>query len=210
VKSVENQARFFGSLDGLACIRRQWRQELESALRSESFSDRILYFFCHGLGGGTPDDPTLGDARIALTDGEPIRTVDVENWLDGRSLPSRPFVFINACQGGQPKTIFYETLALLLLKRKALGLIGAQIDLPVLFAEEYARRFFQAFLDPPDSGALPIGPLMRDLTRQFIDAHRNPLGLVYSLYHGLDCYVARSPDRRASHARDTAAVGGTV
>jgi hypothetical protein len=96
------------------------------------------------------------------------------------------------------------------LKKKALGLIGAQIDLPVLFAEEYARRFFRALLDRSASGVVRIGPLMRELTRRFITDHRNPLGLVYSLYRGLDSYVAWPPDWRVAHARDSAPLGGGV
>jgi hypothetical protein len=61
--------------------------------------------------------------------------------------------------------------------------------MPVGFACEYARRFFSAFLTPAPPAKVRVGELVRNLAREFLRDHHNPLGLVYSLYRGLDCYV---------------------
>ncbi len=52
-----------------------------------------------------------------------------------------PFIFINACQGAHITTMFYETVAEAFLALDAIGIIGPQIDIPVKFAAEYAKRF---------------------------------------------------------------------
>ena len=90
--------------------------------------------------------------------------------------------------------MFYDTLARRFLEKKAIALLGAQVDLPARFATEYAKRFIEEFLKRPSkeimsSQPLRLGDLVRTLTRRFLDGHRNPLGLAYTLYRGLDCYV---------------------
>lgn len=187
VDCVAAQRTFFKSVSLLDTIERRVKPELRAALSSK-FLDQIVYFYCHGTGAGTADAPNIGDARIALTDKEPITGAEIQYWLRERELESHPIVFLNACQGGQMTTMFYMTLAAELLKRKARGLVGAQIDIPAVFAAQYAREFFTRLLDGSRKRVL-IGPLMRELTRHFIDNHNNPLGLVYSLYRGADCFV---------------------
>jgi hypothetical protein len=88
------------------------------------------------------------------------------------------------------RTLFYESFALLLLELRARGLIGPQVDIPTLFAQEYARRFFAALLAKEVSPPPRVGSIVRGLARDFIDKDRNLLGLAYSLYKGLDCYLA--------------------
>ena len=34
-----------------------------------------------------------------------------------------------------------------------------------------------------------MGPLMREVNRAMWDTRNNPLGLVYSLYRGVDCFI---------------------
>jgi CHAT domain len=189
VTCARDQYEFFKGLACLDCTRRLTKYELEQAIRSGNFSDLIIYFFCHGKGSGEPDQPNLDNAGVALTDGEPVRAIDLEKWLFRRPLSTEPVVFINACQGGQLSTIFYATLATRFLEKKVKALIGSQIDIPVHFADEYARRFFKAFLQPPGLGEVRIGTTVRHLAREFIDLYKNPLGLVYSLYRGGDCFV---------------------
>ena len=72
-------------------------------------------------------------------------------------------------------------------------MIGTQITIPAVFAQEYAERFFEEFLREPleNEENVRVGPLMRNLARKFIDDYNNPLGLVYSLYKGADCFIVR-------------------
>jgi hypothetical protein len=99
-------------------------------------------------------------------------------------------VFVNACQGGQMTTMFYETLATELLRRNAVALVGTQIDIPAVFAAEYAISLFTRFFKSDAMAPVRLGPLLRSLSRDMIDNFANPLGLVYSLYRGMDCHVA--------------------
>jgi CHAT domain len=190
---IEGHRRFFRGLDTSRYAELLSLEELRRTLQSTDFENQFLYFFCHGLGEGDMDSPTLGEAGIALADGQLITAYCLDQWFED-GIPSRPLVFINACQGGHLTTLFYETLALRLLQKDALALLGSQVDLPALFAAEFAQRLMGEFLASPSPdqarrGSPRLGDLVRNLTRQFLFDHRNPLGLAYTLYRGMDCYV---------------------
>lgn len=189
VACIEPQLMFFRSQARIAPVERRAKPELRAAMTEPAFGDQVVYFCCHGIGSGTPDRPNLSNARVSLSDGEPITAEEIAFWLKRRDLESNPLVFVNACQGGQMTTLFYQTLAAELLKRKAVGLIGAQVDVPAIFATEYCQRFFQAFLNGEGGSRVRVGPLMRELGQEFFQKYANPLGLVYALYRGADCFL---------------------
>jgi CHAT domain-containing protein len=197
VKCVALQLAFFKKQTCLELTKRFYKKKLEQDVSSEKFQEQIVYFYCHGEGAGEYKTPNLSDAKIALSDKQAITGLDITNWLKNRDLNPSPILFINACESGHMTTIFYETLAKEFLRRKAAGVIGAQITIPAVFADRYAQRFFEEFLKGSKKQAkgkeekVRVGPLMRLLAREFIDKHNNPLGLVYSLYKGADCFVAR-------------------
>jgi hypothetical protein len=109
-------------------------------------------------------------------------------WGD-TELPTSPLIFINACQGGQMTTLFYRSLSAVLLKQGAVGLVGAQIDIPALFAAVYARYVFKRFL-VRRKAPVRLGQVLLDANQTFWDDFKNPLGLVYSLYRGVDCHIS--------------------
>jgi hypothetical protein len=138
VDSIKVQRAFFDELHKLKAIRREERtkrDQLQKAFEQEDFSDRILYFYCHGVGADGVAGPNLDDASIQLTDRLAITGSDIALWRKTRDFKSRPLVFINACQGGQMTTMFYETMSAKFLEHQAIGLIGSQIDIPAPFAE---------------------------------------------------------------------------
>ncbi|MDQ2870668.1 MAG: hypothetical protein M3S32_07995, partial [Acidobacteriota bacterium] len=55
--------------------------------------------------------------------------------------------------------------------------IGTECQTPAIFAAEWARRFFDQFLE-----GQPVGALFLDLRREFYQQHNNILGLLYALY----------------------------
>lgn len=196
VSTIKAQRDFFDDLDRLQLITKEERQnkkQLQEALQKTDFSDRLVYFYCHGQGGDKADQPNLSSASLRLTDGEAITRNDLKLWRQSTELSSHPLIFINACQGGQMTTLFYQTIATEFLRQKAVGLIGSQVDIPAPFAAEYARRLLSRFINSsqPSDQKVKLGPLMRELTREFYDSDKNPLGLVYSLYRGADCYINR-------------------
>jgi hypothetical protein len=160
---------------------RELKIELARAFRSDDFGDQIIYFGCHGKVGG-PAGEYAGAAQLALGDQKPIRTSDFLAWLSERHLTSTPFVFINACQGGQMSSRFYTAFGPPLLAKGANCLLGPQVDVPAAFAAEYACRLFDQFLRP----GTRLGDIVRELTQEFVITYRNPLGLIFSLYRGLD------------------------
>jgi hypothetical protein len=198
IRSVAKQKQFFAQLVEDRVLHYQERSvkpQLGEALEADDFSDRILYFYCHGSAG----DVDNRAAQIMLTDGEPINDTDFAFWLrEHLELKTHPLIFINACKGGQMTTMFFKTFATELLEKRARGLIGAQIDVPAEFGEVYAKHLFSEFLksSQPPHVKIRLGPLMRDLARKFIHEYQNPLGLIYSLYRGLDVYVDRRPPVR--------------
>ncbi|MEV0638650.1 hypothetical protein AB0I77_27660 [Streptomyces sp. NPDC050619] len=97
----------------------------------------------------------------------------------------RPLVFVGACHGGQLSSAFYSAAGHYLLRNGARCLLGPQIDLPRAFAREYATRLFTDLLD---HGAR-LGDSVRRLARDFADEAGSPLGLIFTLYRGLDVHL---------------------
>ncbi|WP_328872874.1 hypothetical protein OHT76_23740 [Streptomyces sp. NBC_00287] len=183
VTSVERQLAAASS----QITRRYRRPKLATDLSEPRFNDQLMCFCCHAKVSGTPTGPHLGEPSIELSDGAPIYTGDFESWLADRTLPNT-VIFIDACQGGQLSSTFYRSFSVVLLEKGANCLIGPQVDLPIPFACEYTKRFFEQFLIP----GTRIGDLVRDLTRSFAEDCQNPLGLIFSLYRGLDTRLVLS------------------
>ena len=147
------------------------------ALADAATDDQILYFYCHaeseGLAdAGGPDASALvlSDAKITLADlnlDAPTRTV----------LRGNPLVFINACESAELSPAFYDGFVPYFMAKGARGVIGTQCKTPALFAVEWAKRFFERFLDGAD-----LGTTFLALRREFLDQHGNPLGLLYAVH----------------------------
>ena len=187
VKFVDSVTSFFrGHQDTRDPEIRKAKVELGRAMLAQDFCDQIIYFGCHGTVSGQAG----ASAQLALGDQKPIRTSDLLGWLrEPRRLTSNPFVFINACQGGQMSSRFYTAFGPPLLGKGANCILGPQIDVPAIFATEYATRLFDHFLRPETR----LGDVVQQLTRDFIDDHQNPLGLIFSLYRGLDTRLVEAP-----------------
>lgn len=160
---------------------RRSKNELAVALQDPQFNDHITYFGCHGK----VSDGDRGQSYLVLGDGEKIYSSEIIGWLTGQPLLSKPVVFVSACQGGQLSSHFYQAFGHHLLQHGARCLVGPQIDLPREFAREYTQRLFTEFLQPDTR----LGDVMRDLAREFADDMRNPLGLIFSLYRGMDVHL---------------------
>ena len=194
---IEQHVQEICALAGNSTIERRKKADLCDAFANNPDSlERVLYFYCHGR---TRDDKDREcQPHLILSDGEEVSAHDFRDWSKG-NLPTSPLIFINACQGGQMTTMFYQTFAAALLKLGAVGLIGAQIDIPAVFAVEYGRRILSEFLHRAETkrtgSASPqirrprLGRIMSEVNRSLLDQHRNPLGLVYSLYYGVNCFI---------------------
>jgi hypothetical protein len=178
------------ALAGIKGIRRKTKVELQTGLtEGRAHLERVLYFYCHGRGSSEGDKVSTDKPRLVLTDDE-VTAADFEDWanLCECKVPIDALIFINACQGGQMQTMFYLSFAVELLRQGAAGLVGAQIDVPAVFGVEYGLRVFSTFF-AKGKGRIRMGPLLREINRAMWDTHKNPLGLVYSLYRGVDCFI---------------------
>jgi hypothetical protein len=171
-----------------SCTKRTTKTELQKDFTAgRSNLERIIYFYCHGRGSRDASGVNLDETYLRMTD-DTVSAFDFQLWAEEKKLPTSPLIFINACQGGQMTTMFYKTLAAELLGQGAVGLVGAHIDLPAVFAIEYAQRVFTK-LFARGQDRVRLGPLLREVNRSLWDDHRNPLGPVYSLYRGVDCFI---------------------
>jgi hypothetical protein len=186
--AIDHHIQLIAKLGGRGCTRRTKKAELELGFTQKRDSlERILYFYCHGYGSSCGAALNLGPPYLVMTD-DVVSASDFEHWGGGAKLPMSPLVFINACQGGQMTNMFYDSFAVELLRQGAVGLIGAQIDVPAIFAAAFGQLLLGRFLGQSNR-RIRLGPLLREINRTMWDEHNNPLGLVYSLYRGVDCFV---------------------
>lgn len=173
---------FFQTIPNAVKTKREDKHTLRRALTSPDFHDAIFYFGCHGFVEGSGRYASSEQPNLRLRDDEAITTADFQNWLAGNRLKCNPIVFINACEGGRMESKFYSSFGPTFLSKGANCVIGAQTDIPASFSAEFAQRLLQTFF----RGKQHLGRILNLVTRDLADNHKNPLGLIYSLYHGLD------------------------
>ena len=86
-------------------------------------------------------------------------------------------------------SMFYDAFGLELLKGGANCVLGPQVDLPSPFAAEYAIALFSRFLNGER-----LGDVVQDIARQCLLDRHNPLGLIVSMYRGLDTRLVAGPN----------------
>ncbi|MFI6642064.1 CHAT domain-containing protein [Streptomyces sp. NPDC050504] len=166
-------------------------QQLVEDLREAVFEDRFMYFWCHGVYVASgPDTPYL---TIRLSDGVDIDGLTVDECREEhRGSPDarfQPFVLLNACHAGvwAPDHADTGALARALVRAGARGVLAPLIEMPQVFAAEYAHGFVTAFL----TGAQSAGTVARALARRYATEFHNPLGAAYGLLCGMDHRLAR-------------------
>ncbi|MFF4749590.1 CHAT domain-containing protein [Streptomyces sp. NPDC002514] len=159
--------------------------ELLEALSQHVLNEDIMYFWCHGHlvdGGGSG----FG-LSVSLSDAERIDGPAV-SWRR-RRIPRtaqarfRPFVLLNAChtgRGAAPGSL--KHLGQELRAMGAEGVLAPQIEIPQVFATEYAYAFLEMYL----TGEHTAGEINQLLAQHFARKYHNPLGLTYSLHCGIN------------------------
>ena len=139
----------------------------------------LLYAYCHGehasaatSPGALPSDSALrfgGSARATIAD---LRRLPVGD------LAERPLVFLNTCQGATQEGLFYDGFMPFFVEQHgARGLIGTEVQAPIVLAHDYALRFLRAF-----ASGEPVGKTLWRLRQHYLDTHHNILAFNYSLY----------------------------
>ncbi|MET8983475.1 CHAT domain-containing protein [Streptomyces sp. NPDC004539] len=173
---------------GTVCVERSRRDELLAALKSGRMEDQLMYFWCHGRFEAAQDAgaPLL---VVQLTDSQDIDAHTVLARRTAGLLPYRPLVLFNACYAGLPGGADLTYLGGALITAGAGGVLGPQIEMPQVFAAEYAYAFVTRYLGGTDTA----GEIAHTLARHFADAFHNPLGLAYALHCGMDRRLERAP-----------------
>ncbi|MDQ1048209.1 CHAT domain-containing protein [Streptomyces sp. V4I2] len=175
--------------DGTVRIERTRRHELLTALKSDRLDEQLVYFWCHGH-FRSPDESGSPLFVVQLSD---HRDIDAHTLLARRAaasgplFPYRPVVLLNACYAGLPGSADLTNLGGALIRAGAGGVLGPQIEIPQMFAAEYAYAFVTRYLP----GTLTAGEIAHGLARYFADTFRNPLGFTYALHCGMDRRLER-------------------
>ena len=181
VSLVADQIKFWSDPkiadSGVHVTQRSSRQEVIQALCDASLPDQILYFYCHAVSYDLGDKYDPGASKLTFEDGE----VTLDQLQAGapitRRFTGRPLVFINACESAELSALFYDGFVPYFVARGARGVVGTECSMPALFAADWAREFFKAFL----GGGL-LGLVIFNLRNYYLREHGNPLGLLYAVY----------------------------
>jgi len=159
--------------------------ELLDAMAAEVLAEDLMYFWCHGH---FSDNGASGSClSVRLSDDEHVDGPAVS--ARRRGIPRtpqtrfKPFVLLNAChtgRAGAPNSI--KHLGQELIRMGAAGVLAPQIDIPQLFAAEYAYGFLESYL----AGERTAGEISQSLVRDFAEKYHNPLALTYGLNCGID------------------------
>mgnify|MGYP001544192083 CR=1 FL=1 len=156
---------------------RTTRVDVMHALADATTDDQILYFYCHAEAAGLADPGGPDASSLVLSDAS-ITLADLN--LDAPTttpLRGKPLVFINACESAEMSPAFYDGFVPYFMAKGARGVVGTQCKTPALFAAEWAKRFFERFLNGD-----ALGDAFLALRREFLQAHGNPLGLLYAVH----------------------------
>jgi hypothetical protein len=147
----------------------------------------------HTLGDLRPQRLVLPHEQSKVIDADRVHEKREE--LASQESAFRPFVFLNACHAGVPAaTAELEYLGRAFVEHGAVGVLGPQIEIPQLFASEYAYAFLDRYL----TGSQTAGEICRALVRYFLDELHSPLALAYLLYCGIEAFWRSD---RARHHR---------
>ncbi|MHB9856604.1 CHAT domain-containing protein [Streptomyces krungchingensis] len=170
-------------------VRRSRRSELRLALADRSLCEHLMYFWCHGH--FVPNGAHPPSLALRLTDGIPIDAQTVRECRHGAGddHPFQPFVMLNACHAGVPaEGCDPAFLGGALIRSGARGVLAPQIEMPQIFAAEYALEFLTRYL----AGQHTAGEAAHIVARHFADEFHNPLGFAYALHCGMDARLERA------------------
>ena len=138
----------------------------------------LLYFFCHANVGQHPGRLTPTAAFLEFSGRHQVSIRDlIGSWPADHELDAAPLVVLNACGSAVATSSVYSSFLPYLLGHGARGVIGTEASVPTVFAAAWAHGFFERVLD-----GMPLTVAVFELTRDFVDRHRNLLGLVYALH----------------------------
>jgi len=155
--------------------------EVRRAL-AEAGDSTLLYVYCHGQheSGAVRPGALPSESALTFSRGDRVRLADMRRIVTG-PLSGRPLVFLNACEGATQDAFYYDGFMPFFIEEcGARGFIGTEVKAPQLLAHDFALRFLERFGE-----GRPVGEILWQLRRYYLEKHNNPLAFNYTLY-GLD------------------------
>ncbi|MGJ5890345.1 CHAT domain-containing protein [Streptomyces niveiscabiei] len=165
-------------------VRSESRQLLEALSQSVLHED-VMYFWCHGSFVNAGAASQFLTIRLSDTDSIDGTLVSRKrrSYVRNPAARFRPFVLLNACHSAETADAGHlEHLGQKLIDLGATGILAPQIEMPQLFATEYAYAFLDQYL----MGRHAAGEIGQSLVRRFAREFHNPLALAYSLNCGIN------------------------
>src|SRR5215211_5228104 len=184
---VQGQRDAFNALPGVSVKDYANVQDFVNLMKDPN-APPLIYFYCHAVSKFPGEEEGVDGSMIALTDAK-LRLRELKNKAR-TSLPTlekAPLVFLNACESAELSPYLYDGLMTYMNGRGVRGMIGTEGETPALFAAEFAKEFIRRFA----AGGQPLGELLLDMRREYLEQKNNVMGLVYALYSSGDVVVQR-------------------
>ena len=91
--------------------------------------------------------------------------------------PQRPLIFMNACGSSKVHPLASSSFPHFWLENGFAGCIGTEIAVDDLVASRFSRYFYKAITD-----GMSLGDAMYRARMGLLERHRNPLGILWTLY----------------------------
>lgn len=145
--------------------------DIKTLLLSESQAT-IIYLYCHGR-SNNPFREIGGEQLL----------VDKDSYIEPETLDATdnkymngPIIILNSCSSGAYSPLSFSTFHSRFRKKRAMGIIGTTLPMPVTFAAAFGQRLIGAYID----GNVSIGEALLMLRQELLQWW-NPLGLFYIL-----------------------------
>jgi hypothetical protein len=184
---VQGQRDAFNALPGVSVKDYANTQDFINLMKDPN-APPLIYFYCHAVSKFPDEDGGVDDSKIALTDAKiALRELKMKARTSLPALTNAPLVFLNACESAELSPYLYDGLMPYMIARGVRGMIGTEVETPALFAAEFAKDFIRRFA----AGGQPLGELLLDMRREYLEQKNNVMGLVYALYSSGDVVVQR-------------------
>jgi len=162
-------------------------QRFDGTFRDSPF--QVLHFACHC---DTTEDDTDSHSLI-FDDGKDfeVSQLDLKSRRK-RYLPeilecqddAHPLIFLNACGSSVVDPSGVTSFPELFLEHGSCGFIGTEAAIPDEVSEAFSAQFYSAFME-----GRPLGMAVQLAKMRLLRDHRNPLGILYTIYANPDMRV---------------------
>jgi hypothetical protein len=156
-----------------------WGTTKVSQVLANNCDAGLMYFFCHGIhkSGAIHVGMLASESALYFSSEERMRLADLKDLVQTPFI-GRPLIFLNACEGAAQAPFHYDGfMPFFIEERGARGFIGAEVKAPQLLAHDFALAFLRAF-----ATGQPVGEILLQLRRYYLDVHHTILAFNYSLY----------------------------